>query len=393
MNDKSVFISYRRKYSSNMAQAVFMALRDRGCDVFRDVDSINSGNFEQVIKQEISSRPNFIMIITEGSLDEFSDKGSWFRKEFECARAAGRNIIPLLDEDVCLDKLSAISSEDPHSISALNAVRVPHDYFEAAIDKLYDRFLVSQTKRVVPEIIKSKIQRAVALGKPKPEQLQAEKLLAAAFKASNPERILLCSKIIAMDQGCAEAYNLRALAYYMQGNLDISIPDWKEATKLKPDEAIYLNNLGVALFDNGKTLEALQCFDKANGVKPEWSTPYFNRADSLEKLNRQAESLQAKTTGEKLFVKNTTNERGSRDVDLMDKESGMRTQGVKRIDEGIKKYQTRLIWLCIIIVVDGIYFLSHWREAVYSFLLLIILVPTAFFVWNLLQKAKQLRGL
>jgi hypothetical protein len=48
-------------------------------------------------------------------------------------------------------------------------------------------------------------------------------------------------------------------------------------------------------------LEALHDFDKAIALGPEWLTPHYNGADALEKLNRPAESKQAKTVAETLF--------------------------------------------------------------------------------------------
>jgi Tfp pilus assembly protein PilF len=73
-----------------------------------------------------------------------------------------------------------------------------------------------------------------------------------------------------------------------------------EAVRLKPQEAIYLNNRGATLFDTGKPLDD---FNKAIALRPEWSTTHYNRADALEKLNRAAGSQKEKTAAKSLFKK------------------------------------------------------------------------------------------
>jgi hypothetical protein len=45
----TVFLSYRRYISSFITRSIFMDLRQHGYDVFMDVESINSGQFETII--------------------------------------------------------------------------------------------------------------------------------------------------------------------------------------------------------------------------------------------------------------------------------------------------------------------------------------------------------
>ncbi len=58
--EKSVFISYRRAVSQHFARAIRLELIKRGYDVFLDVDSIGSGEFDSVILTEIRARPHFV---------------------------------------------------------------------------------------------------------------------------------------------------------------------------------------------------------------------------------------------------------------------------------------------------------------------------------------------
>jgi hypothetical protein len=52
----SVFLSYRRNVSAFIARAVFQDLRQHGYDVFMDVESIDSGQFETIILNQIAAR-------------------------------------------------------------------------------------------------------------------------------------------------------------------------------------------------------------------------------------------------------------------------------------------------------------------------------------------------
>ena len=67
--DNRAFISYRRDLSAFVARAVFQDLRANGIDVFMDVESIDAGQFDTVILDQIAARPYFLVIFTPGSLE------------------------------------------------------------------------------------------------------------------------------------------------------------------------------------------------------------------------------------------------------------------------------------------------------------------------------------
>src|SRR5579871_2792729 len=95
MVSTSVFISYRRDASAFMARAVFQDLRSHGIDVFMDVESIDSGRFDQIILNQIAARPYFLLILTPGTLDRCVEPDDWVRREIEEAMRLNRVIIPL----------------------------------------------------------------------------------------------------------------------------------------------------------------------------------------------------------------------------------------------------------------------------------------------------------
>jgi len=56
---KTVFISYRRDVGAFIARAIFLELREHGYDVFMDVESIDAGQFEQIIFNQIEGASAF----------------------------------------------------------------------------------------------------------------------------------------------------------------------------------------------------------------------------------------------------------------------------------------------------------------------------------------------
>ncbi len=95
--EKTVFISYRR---ANLPWALFIYqnLTMHGYDVFFDYLSIDSGNFEKVILDNIRARAHFITVLTPSALERCKEPGDWLRREIETAIEEKRNIIPLMME-------------------------------------------------------------------------------------------------------------------------------------------------------------------------------------------------------------------------------------------------------------------------------------------------------
>src|SRR5215813_1147434 len=92
----TVFLSYRRHVSAFIARAVFQDLRQHGYDVFMDVESIDSGQFDTIILNQIAARAHFLVILTPGALDRCQEPDDWLRREIERAIALGRNVVPIL---------------------------------------------------------------------------------------------------------------------------------------------------------------------------------------------------------------------------------------------------------------------------------------------------------
>ena len=90
-----VFISYRRDGGREFARTLYLALRYRGIKAFFDYTSLQHGDFNQDILKAIEESPNFVLMVTDGSLNRCSDANDWVRKELEYAKKLGKNIVPL----------------------------------------------------------------------------------------------------------------------------------------------------------------------------------------------------------------------------------------------------------------------------------------------------------
>lgn len=90
-----VFISYRRKTSADDARLLQQALKARGYNVFFDYESLRDGVFDKRIFAAIEQAPVFILMLSEGSLNNCTNEEDWVRMEIEHALVLNRKIIPV----------------------------------------------------------------------------------------------------------------------------------------------------------------------------------------------------------------------------------------------------------------------------------------------------------
>lgn len=139
--EKSVFISYRRSVSRHLARSIALDLRAHGYDVFFDVDTVDSGEFDRIVLQQIARRTHFVLVLSRGALERCTDEGDWLRREIETALHLKRNIVPVFEANF---SFSAEASHLPESIRDLprfNGIPIYHFYFDAAMETLRNRFL------------------------------------------------------------------------------------------------------------------------------------------------------------------------------------------------------------------------------------------------------------
>jgi formylglycine-generating enzyme required for sulfatase activity len=133
---KTVFISYRRDHRY-LARSVYLSLKAEGYDCFLDYENITSGDWLQVILNQVVVRAHFILVTTPNTLERCKNEDDILRLEIEQAIRHQRNIIPLLFEG------AQLSQDHPSLVSDLlkrlpsyQALSVPDEYFEAAMNRL-----------------------------------------------------------------------------------------------------------------------------------------------------------------------------------------------------------------------------------------------------------------
>jgi tetratricopeptide (TPR) repeat protein len=140
--EKTVFVSYRRT-NAPWALAIFQNLTHHGYDVFFDFQGVASGDFEHVILANINARAHFLVLLTPSALERCGDAGDWLRREIETALESRRNIVPLMLEGFDLGT-PGIAGQLKGTLAALkryNALRVPVDFFDEAMDRLREKYL------------------------------------------------------------------------------------------------------------------------------------------------------------------------------------------------------------------------------------------------------------
>ena len=318
--EKTVFISYRRT-NAPWALALYHALTPRGFDVFMDYMGLASGDFEQAILENVQARAHFIVVLTPSSLERCHETGDWFRREIETAIDSRRNIIPvMLDNfDFGAPAVSKQLTGQLASLEGYNGLTMPADYFDAALDKLCEKFLNIPLDAVshpvsekAKETAKNQQDAATAAPQVTTEELTAQHWFERGYSATDAnEKMRFYTEAIRLDPDYANAYYNRGTslekkgnhdgaiadytkailinpkfkeAYYNRGNLleekgdyDVAIVDYNEAILLSPDDADAYLNRGLAYFNKGESDSAIVDYNEAIGLIPEYANAYFNR--------------------------------------------------------------------------------------------------------------------
>ena len=134
---KTTFISYRRETGSIMARIVQSELKKRGHLSFLDVDDLGPKQFGERLLREIESVPNFVVVLSPGSMDRCEAHDDWLRREIAHAITTHRNIIPLMVDEFQYPPKEKIPDELEELLHH-NGVNYSHEYFAATFDKLSD---------------------------------------------------------------------------------------------------------------------------------------------------------------------------------------------------------------------------------------------------------------
>ena len=301
--EKTVFISYRRT-NFWTALAVYQHLHSNGYDVFFDYKSIPSGDFEQVIIENVRSRSHFVVILSPSALDRCKEPGDWLRREIEIAIDSKRNIIPLAMEGFDFGSPATVKALTGKlaDLKKYNALGIPAEYFEEAMEKLRDdRFLkrplesvshpVSEITEQITEEQKSAANEAAPVEE---EQLTAqtwfERGYVFAVQTKSFEEAIRCfSEAIRLEPSFTEAYNNLGNSLAATRRFDEAARAYRKAIELDPSNATAHYNLGNLHREMKDYDKARDAFHKARELDPSDS--------SLNSLLNEPLDRHDKTTG------------------------------------------------------------------------------------------------
>jgi tetratricopeptide (TPR) repeat protein len=298
--EKTVFISYRRN-NAPWVLAISQNLTHNGFDVFFDYTGLASGNFETAIVDNIHARAHFLVLLTPSALERCSNPDDWLRREIETALDSKRNIVPLMLEGFDFASPS-IASQLTGKLAALrhiNAMTVSAEYFDAAMDKLRNRFLnraleteVQPASPIAVQAATEAMAAAAQAPKVAEEELTAQQWFERGYESKNPDdAIRFYTKAITLKPDFAVAYFNRGIAFHEKGNLERAIQDYDEILRLRPNAADAMINRGTALLDAGNSQGALRDFDRALELTPGDPEAFYDRGIAQEALGNITAAL------------------------------------------------------------------------------------------------------
>lgn len=287
--EKTVFISYRRT-NFYTALAVYQNLTQHGYDVFFDYQSIDSGDFEHIIIENIKAKAHFLIILSPSALERCNDADDWLRREIEMAMETKRNIVPLMMEGFEFNNPSvkqALSGK-LRSLNRYNGLRLVADYFFEAMEKLRGRYLnvAIDDIHLQPLNFESKETteaNKVSTDKEEPVeivQLTAEEWFERGFVFGlddNMDESIQCFTEAIRLNPSYEAYFNRGIIRRENGDLDGAIQDYDEAIRILPNQSQVYNNRGNARRDNGDLHGAMKDYDDAIRLNPNAPRVFVNR--------------------------------------------------------------------------------------------------------------------
>jgi tetratricopeptide (TPR) repeat protein len=303
--EKTVFISYRRT-NLPWALCIYQSLTMHGYDVFFDYLSIDSGNFEKVILENIKARAHFLIILTPSALERCKEPDDWLRREIETAMDEKRNIVPLMLEsfDFGSPLVRQALTGKLAALNQYNGLRVPSEYFLEAMDRLRDRYLnVVLGEIALPsleigtkEITETQKLAASEAAPVEPNQLTADEWFERGYvheKDKNLDEAIRCySEAIILEPTHFAAISGRGWAYQHNGDLAGALNDYNQLLNLRPDYANAYFLRGYIHRTQGDLDCAIRDFDKGIQLEPKDAGSYYDRGFTFEKTRKYAKAVE-----------------------------------------------------------------------------------------------------
>ena len=139
--DYQVFISYRRDGGEALAYLIYERLTQEGYNVFLDVESLRSGNFNTALYNRIEECTDFLLILPPHALDRCTNTTDWVRMEIEHAIECRKNIIPIMMRNF---EFPQNLPETLKEVPNFNGISANMELFDGVLIKLKNQFLKSK---------------------------------------------------------------------------------------------------------------------------------------------------------------------------------------------------------------------------------------------------------
>jgi len=130
-----VFISYRREGGELFARSIseHFLRKYKNIEMFYDIESMKTGNFNEQLYREIRSRDCFVLLLPKGALDRCTNPDDWVRLEIAHALRCKKPVIPLLMEGF---EWPETLPEDIAAVRYKQGMIASNDLFEPRMEKL-----------------------------------------------------------------------------------------------------------------------------------------------------------------------------------------------------------------------------------------------------------------
>lgn len=288
---KTVFISYRRE-DGGWARCIWQSLVNRGYDVFLDLPSLPSGDFEAKIFENIETRAHFIVLLTPTAIERCSEDKDLYRLEIERALDTNRNIVPVIVKafDYRHPNIAQHLTGKLVSLKNKNSVTLSDEYFDDGTIPKILRFLnVSvdpepHTASAVAVEFAHLRDTEVTSEPPVPEAaLDALGWFQKGFATDDVDERLRCfNESLRLNPRDSNSYNNRGIARFSKGDIRGAIIDYDHAIRLKPDNPAVHYNRGNALLHQERWSEAESDFSAVISTEPDNHRALTNRGGARE---------------------------------------------------------------------------------------------------------------
>lgn len=138
-----VFITYRRSDGLSHAQLLYQALVKRGYRCFLDVRDDQDDEYEKRIMSALCKAPNYVFMMTEGSLQRLSEAGNNVYDELHAALRLHKKVIPVAPSGISRNLCGVKLLGEFSCLKALSVSRLETgEFLEESVDKIVQRFPV-----------------------------------------------------------------------------------------------------------------------------------------------------------------------------------------------------------------------------------------------------------